>query len=127
MLQLGCYFPAAVEPAVLTRAFLDAFDRDDAMPAFASDFRLAGDVHGAPALVFGVPGATAAELATRGMTITFDDMLQGPDGHVVVWGISTRDGAGLEVYHVVLTVEDGAFVEARFFNEIEQARWYAGL
>jgi len=116
-----------VEPAVLTQAFLDAFHRDDAMPVFAADFRLAGEVHGAPDLVFGVPGATAAELATRRMTITFDDMLEGPDGHVVVWGISTRDDADLEVYHVVLTVRDGAFAEARFFDEIEQARWYAGL
>ena len=54
-------------------------------------------------------------------------MLQGLDGHVVVWGISPREDSGLEVYHVVLTVRDGAFVEARFFDEIEQARWYAGV
>jgi len=97
------------------------------MSAFADDFRLIGEGRGAPVLVFGVPGATAAELSARGMAISVDDVTPGPDDHVVIWGTWTEDGDEPETFHVVLKVQDGRFAEARFFDELEPARWYAGL
>lgn len=116
-----------MEATALVQAFLEAFDDGKAMAVFADDFRLTGDGSGAPVLVFGVPGATAAELSARGMAITIDDLAEGPEGHVVVWGSWTENGDDPDVYHLVITVRNGMFAEARFFPEMEQARWYAGL
>ena len=69
-------------------------------------FRLVGDVHGAPVLVFAVEGASARELAARGMAITFDGIEAGGE-HVLVWGTWSGEGVDRAMYHVVLQVADG--------------------
>jgi len=74
-----------------------------------------------------VPGATAAELSARGMALSVADVAEGPDDHVVVWGTWAQDGTEPEAFHVVLRLQRGAFAEVRFFDEIEQAMWFAGL
>jgi hypothetical protein len=114
-------------PTDVVRAFLEGFSNGDGSGRkMADSFRLVGDAQGAPVLVFAVEGASARELTSRGMEITFDS-IEGGDEHVLVWGTWSGDGIDNELYHVVLQVSDGEVEEARFFDDREQARWFAGL
>lgn len=114
-------------PTDVVKAFLDGFTGGDGHGRrMADSFRLVGEAQGAPVLVFAVEGATARELTARGMEITFDE-IEGGDEHVLVWGTWSGDGVDRELYHVVLQVSDGVIEEARFFDDLEQARWFAGL
>jgi hypothetical protein len=111
----------------VVRRWLSAFEDGGGRDGLLADgFRMVGEAQGAPVLAFAVPGATRAELRRRGMTITFDDVLEAPDG-ALVWGEWTRDGDEPEFYCVVLTTQDGQIVEAWFFDDLDHARWAAGL
>ena len=46
---------------------------------------------------------------------------------MLVWGTWSGDGVENELYHVVLHVRDGQIEEARFFDDRDHARWFAGL
>ncbi len=114
-------------PVHIVQAFLDAFSRGEARDGSMADgFQLVGEAHGAPVLVFAVEGAGAPELAARGMEITFDGIESG-DEHVLVRGTWSGDGVDREIYHVVLHVPGDQIEEARFFDDGDQARWFAGL
>jgi ketosteroid isomerase-like protein len=110
----------------VVQTFLDGLSDGDGRGLMSDSFRLVGDAQGAPVLVFAVEGASARELAARGMEITFDE-IQGGDEHVLVWGTWSGDGVENELYHVVLHVRDGKIEEARFFDDRDHARWFAGL
>lgn len=104
-------------------AFEDGGDRDGLL---ADGFRMVGEAQGAPVLAFAVAGANRAELERRGLQISFDDVLAAPDG-ALVWGEWSSDGGEPEFYCVVLTTENGQIAEAWFFDDLDHARWAAGL
>jgi hypothetical protein len=115
-----------VEPFV--QEFLTAFsDGGSTTGMFADDFQLVGEARGAPVLAFGVPGASLREVMARNMAITFDGVAVSSCDHALVWGTAASDGDEPATYHVVLTVQCGRIAEARFFDDMERARWYAGL
>ena len=110
------------------RDIIEAFTADAARAAsFADGFRVVGTAEGAPLLAFGVPAAGASELDGRGMRISFDDVTPSAGDHVLVWGTWSGDGRDERTYHVVVEARDGSVVESRFFDDIEHARWFAGL
>lgn len=116
-----------MEPVDTVQEFLDAFAGEDGRDGHLADaFRLVGEVQGAPVLVFAVEGASARELAARGMDVTFDGIEASGD-HVLVWGTWSGDDVDQAIYHVVLEVAGGQIQEARFFDDVDQARWFAGL
>lgn len=112
----------------VVRKFLTCFADGTSRDALLSEtFRLVGEAHGAPVLAFAVAGASAPEVAARGMEITFDGVSSRDQEHVLVWGTWSGDGTDRAMYHVVLRVLDGLIQEARFFEDGEHARWFAGL
>lgn len=110
------------------RGIIEAFTADAPRAAsFADGFRVVGVAEGAPLLAFGVPTAGASELDGRGMRISFDEVTPSAGDHVLVWGTWSGDGQEERTYHVVAEVRDGRVAESRFFDDIEHARWFAGL
>lgn len=112
----------------VVNAILDAFRAGTSRTAlFADGFRVEGPGLGAPLLAFAMPGAAAGELDQRGMRISVEQVLPSKGDHVLVWGMWSGGDHDDATYHVVLEVQDGRVVETRFFDELEQARWFAGL
>lgn len=109
-------------------AIIDAFADGGARDGLFDDgFRVVGETHAAPLLAFGVPSAGCGDLDRLGLELTFDSITPGAGDHVLVWGGWTGHGEDERAYHVVLEARDGRVVESRFFGDLEQARWFAGL
>lgn len=73
-----------------------------------------------------VPDASAEELAERGMAVSLEQVLVGPE-HEVAWGEYRTDGGSPAFWCLALRVEDGRVAEAVHFDDLDAARWYAGL
>lgn len=89
---------------------------------FAEDFRVVGEAPEALLRAFAIPGARE-----DGGRISFEGITPSESDHVLVWGTWSADGGTEATYHVVIEVRDGQAVESRFFAELEDARWFAGL
>lgn len=115
-------------PVHVVNAVIEAFSTGSArIELFGAGFRVVGPAIGAPLLAFGIPGAHAGELAGRGMGLSFDGVTPSDGDHVLVWGTWSGEDHDEATYHVVLEVQDGQVVETRFFDQLENARWFAGL
>ena len=73
-----------------------------------------------------MPDGSAAELRERGGEIALEQVLVGPE-HEVAWGEYHTDGDAPSFWCMVLRVEDGRATEAIHFEDLDAARWYAGL
>lgn len=117
-----------MDPVAVVNALMEAFSTGaPRLELFGAGFRVVGPGIGAPLLAFGIPGASGGELAVRGMRLSFDGVTPSDGDHVLVWGTWSGEDHDEATYHVVLEVQDGHVVETRFFEQLESARWFAGL
>lgn len=107
----------------VVREIIEAFTAGASRDAlFAADFRVVGDAADLPLRAFGIPDAGADD-----GRISFEGFTASEGDHVLVWGTWSGEGSDETTYHVVVEVRDGQAVESRFFDGLEQARWFAGL
>lgn len=105
------------------REIIEAYTAGEPRRAlFAEDFHVVGEAPETLLRAFAIPGARA-----DGGRVTFEGITPSDGGHVLVWGTWSSDGETDATYHVVIEVRDGQAVESRFFDELEDARWFAGL
>ncbi len=92
----------------------------------APDLQVTGPVPELVWLALLVPDASAAELRERGGEISLEQVLVGPE-HEVAWGEYHADGDAPSFWCLVVRVVDGRATEAVHFDDLDAARWYAGL
>lgn len=73
-----------------------------------------------------VPDATLAELRESGAEVSLDQVLVGPE-HEVAWGEFHADGGPPTFWCLAIRVEDGRATQAVHFDDLDAARWFAGL
>lgn len=107
----------------LASAFRDGRPRSELL---ADGLDVIGAVPAPVWFMFLVPDATPGELHDQAAEVSLDRVLVAPD-HEIAWGEYQVDGGPPQFWCLALRVVDGRVTQAMPFDDLDAARWYAGL
>lgn len=73
-----------------------------------------------------VPDAAPGELRDQAAEVSLERVIVAPD-HEIAWGEYQVDGGPPRFWCLVLRLVDGRVTQAMPFDDLDAARWYAGL